>query len=221
MTRCCLTGSLIGDENVLKSVWIYKYGLENRDNLSSWYRPPCYLFVFFPWMFFTDRLTDCRHRDMWDAINWRVVLYQHSRRTPHFGTWLDIDHDCCCKHDDDIKWNHFSYYWPSMTGIHRSPVNSPHNGQCREALMFSLTFAWTNGWVNNRDAGDLRRHCVHYGVTVIFVEILISDLGLASLCATWCILIQISLKSVPNVQTNNKSTLVKTIGWRRTLLFFQ
>ena len=40
-----------------------------------------------------------------------------------------------------------------------SPVTGefPHKGQWRGALMFSLIFAWTNGWVNNRDAGDLRR----------------------------------------------------------------
>ena len=48
-----------------------------------------------------------------------------------------------------------------VRGIHRSPVNSPHKGQWREALMFSLIFAWTNAWVNNREAGDLRRHCAH------------------------------------------------------------
>ena len=40
-------------------------------------------------------------------------------------------------------------------GNHRSPVNSPHKGQWRGALMFSLICAWTNGWVNNRNAGDL------------------------------------------------------------------
>ena len=39
---------------------------------------------------------------------------------------------------------------------HRSPVNSPHKGQWRGALMFSLICAWINGWVNNREAGDLR-----------------------------------------------------------------
>ena len=33
--------------------------------------------------------------------------------------------------------------------------------------MFSLICAWTNGWVNNRDTGDLRRHHAHYGVTVM------------------------------------------------------
>ena len=31
-----------------------------------------------------------------------------------------------------------------------------HKGQCRGALMFSVIYAWTNVWVNNRDAGDLR-----------------------------------------------------------------
>ena len=40
-------------------------------------------------------------------------------------------------------------------------------GQWREALMFSLICAWTNGWVNNRDAGDLKRHCTNYDVTVM------------------------------------------------------
>ena len=47
------------------------------------------------------------------------------------------------------------------------PVNSPHKGQCRGALMFSLICARLNGWVNNREAGDLGRHCVHYDVTVM------------------------------------------------------
>ena len=28
-------------------------------------------------------------------------------------------------------------------------------------------YAWINGWVNNRGAGDLRRHCAHYDVTVM------------------------------------------------------
>ena len=48
-------------------------------------------------------------------------------------------------HDDVIKWKHFLRYWPSVRGIHRSPVDSPPKGQWRGALMFSLTCAWTNG----------------------------------------------------------------------------
>ena len=60
--------------------------------------------------------------------------------------------------DDVIKWKHFPRNRPFVRGIHWSPVNSTHNGQWRGALMFSLIWTWTNGWVNNRDAGDLRRH---------------------------------------------------------------
>ena len=71
------------------------------------------------------------------------------------------------RHDDVIKWKHFPRYWPLMRGIHRSPVNSPHKGQWRGALMFSLICAWINGWVNNDEAGDLRRHRAHYNVIVM------------------------------------------------------
>ena len=52
-------------------------------------------------------------------------------------------------------------------GIHRSPVNSSHKGQWRSALMFSLICAWINGWIKNGEAGDLRRHRVHYNVAVM------------------------------------------------------
>ena len=44
-------------------------------------------------------------------------------------------------HDDIIKWKHFPRYWPFVQGIQRSPVNSPHKGQWRGALMFYLICA--------------------------------------------------------------------------------
>ena len=62
------------------------------------------------------------------------------------------------EHDDVIKWRHFPRYWLFVWGIHRSPGNSPHKGQGCGALIFSLICAWINGWVNNREAGDLGRH---------------------------------------------------------------
>ena len=70
-------------------------------------------------------------------------------------------------HDDVIKWKHFPRYWPFVRRIHRSPVNSPHKGQWRGALMFSLMCARINNWVNNREAGDLRRYRHHYDVIVM------------------------------------------------------
>ena len=36
-------------------------------------------------------------------------------------------------------------------------------------LMFSLICDWINGWVNNGEAGDLRRHRAHYDVSVMQV----------------------------------------------------
>ena len=59
-----------------------------------------------------------------------------------------------------MKWNPFPRYW----SFHRSPVNSTHKGRWRGILMFSLICAWINAWVNNREAGDLRRHRGHYDV---------------------------------------------------------
>ena len=70
-------------------------------------------------------------------------------------------------HDGVIKWKHFPRYWPFVRGIHQSPVNSPHKGQWRGALIFSLICVWINGWVNNREAGDLRRFRAHYDVSVM------------------------------------------------------
>ena len=69
--------------------------------------------------------------------------------------------------DDVIKWKHFPRYWPFVEEIQRSPVNSPHKGQRRGALMFSLICAWIHGWVNHCEAGDLRRHRAHYDVIVM------------------------------------------------------
>ena len=66
-----------------------------------------------------------------------------------------------------IKWKHFQRYWPFVLGIHLSPVNSPQKCQWCGALMFSLICAWINGWVNNREAGDLRCHHAHYDVIVM------------------------------------------------------
>ena len=57
-------------------------------------------------------------------------------------------------YDDAIKWKHFPCYWPFVRGFHRSPMNSHQKDQWRKALIYSSICAWTNGWVNNREAGD-------------------------------------------------------------------
>ena len=61
----------------------------------------------------------------------------------------------------------FSALLALCAGIHRSPVNSPHRGQWRGALMFLWSAPWMKGWVNNRKAGDLRRNRARYDVIFI------------------------------------------------------
>ena len=73
-------------------------------------------------------------------------------------------------YDDVMKWKHFPRHWLFVWVIHRSSVYSPGKGQWRGALMLSLICAWINRWVNNRKAGDLRRHHDHYDVIVMIVQ---------------------------------------------------
>ena len=82
-------------------------------------------------------------------------------------SYIDIQKYEIKIHDDVIKWKHFPRCWPFVRGFHRWPVNSPHKGQWRGALMFSLICSWINGWVNNREAGDLIRHRAHYDITAM------------------------------------------------------
>ena len=102
----------------------------------------------------------------------------------------ELNSDSRSLHDDVIKWEHFPRYWPFVLEIHRSPVNSPHKGQWRGALMFSLICVWTNDWVNNRGTGNLRRYRVHYDVIVMHFYLvsyarLLRSTGRGSLSLTW------------------------------------
>ena len=69
-------------------------------------------------------------------------------------------------HDDVIKCKHFPRYWPFVRGIHRSPVNSPHQGQWLGSLMFFFYLrlnkrlsiqSW--GWWLETPSCPLWRHC--------------------------------------------------------------
>ena len=76
--------------------------------------------------------------------------------------WLDISVS---------RWRHqmktFSALLALCAGNSPVTVNSPHKGQWRGTLMFSLICAQINDWVNNREAGDLRRHRGHYDIIVM------------------------------------------------------
>ena len=101
---------------------------------------------------------DCRHK------------YDFVRISQYYNVFFVIIRSHIY-HDDVIKWKHFPRYWPFVREIQRLPVNSPHRGQWRGALMFSLVYAWTNGSVNNWHAGGLRRHRAQFDVTVMYHDI--------------------------------------------------
>ena len=101
----------------------------------------------------------------------KLAVYEEMMiRVKNHHTLPTMRPDNDLNHDDVIKWKPFPRHWPLMRGIHRSPVNSPHKGQWRGALIFSFICAWINGWVNNRVAGNLRRHRGHYDVIVLYRE---------------------------------------------------
>ena len=102
----------------------------------------------------------------WLHIMWMVC--EHMVDEPLFCASGSLEWNW---HDDVIKWKHFPRYWPFVRGIHRSPVNFPHKGQWRGVLMFPLICTRINGRVNNGEAGDLRRHRVHYDIIIYLLFI--------------------------------------------------
>ena len=139
----------------------------------------CFHFVLFELRNLSNLFADCSTMSrIFSCLNkrWRIVFAVHwaYHKSHFFGMLLArymtenqqrrADY---FSHDDVTKWNHFPRYRPFARGIHRSPVNSPHKGQWRGALMRSLICAWINNWINNRAASDLRRHSAHCDVDVM------------------------------------------------------
>ena len=160
-----LCGEFTGDR------WIPRTRASNAENVSIWWRHH-------DWRLIKTNIC-ISERDI-ENLPYTHAKIKHSKRaivvTEYIAayqsqSWKKYNPACNSKmylvHDDVIKWKHFPRYWPFVRGIHRSTVNSPHKGQWRGALMFSLICAWINCWVNNREAGDLRCHRAHYDVKVM------------------------------------------------------
>ena len=67
-----------------------------------------------------------------------------------------------CRHQTET----FLRYWSFVRGIHRSPVDFPHKGQRREALVLPLICTWLNNWetietlvIWDATRRSLWRHC--------------------------------------------------------------
>ena len=87
------------------------------------------------------------------------------------------------------KWRHqmetFSVLLALCVGNSTVTGESPSQRPLTRSFDVSLICAWTNGWANNRDAGNLRHRRAHYEVTVMCwhqCQVLAFPVLLTSIC---------------------------------------
>ena len=93
-----------------------------------------------------------------------LLVYACDLHPIFYGCFTDVDSHRAC-HEDVIKWKHFPRYWPFVRGIHRWLAQSV----VTRSIGVFLICAWIYVWVNNAEAGDLRRHRTHYDVIVMWL----------------------------------------------------
>ena len=147
-----------------------------------WYHiiPYIILFVLPKYLQHRERCGKCiiSNENIWFMKNGikYFSIHQQSLRWPYSSAIVEMATWYCNKkltshfrpmtvHDDVIKWMHFPRYWPFVRG----PVTDefPSLRPVTRSFDVSLICSWTNVWINNRDADDLRRNRAHCDVTVI------------------------------------------------------
>ena len=91
--------------------------------------------------------------------HFHLIVFTRSTHTRYDICWL-------LRVTRHIKWNIFRVTWP-LWGEPRGHRWIPLTRPVARSFLFSLICAWTKGWINNRYAGDLRRHRAHYDVTAM------------------------------------------------------
>ena len=86
-----------------------------------------------------------------------------------FGTIIQMlhSHQIPPVHDESSNGNVFRVTGPlcgEFTGRRWIPRTQR---PVTRSLMFPLIYTWLNGWINNREAGDLRRHRAHCDAIVL------------------------------------------------------
>ena len=99
----------------------------------------------------------------------KVIVTQSVISQPLF--WLYNNDELVKSYNRNSRWRHQMEPFSALLAIcaRNSPVPGEFPAQCqwRGALMFYLICVWINGWVNNGEAGDLRRYRAHYDVIVM------------------------------------------------------
>ena len=95
------------------------------------------------------------------------VLHMRPKNKPHCynkpGIRLYRDLHVFWGRATHLSRPNFAVFFLRFTGYRWIPPTKP----VTRSLMFCLICAWINGWVNSREAGDLRRHRSHYDVIVM------------------------------------------------------
>ena len=98
-----------------------------------------------------------------------VYFCEHNTRNSTWGVGSYLSR--CCRHLPYPWWRHPMETFPALLVIcaGNSPVTGEFPSQRPVTRNFgvSLICTWINDRVNNREAGDLRRHRAHYDVTVV------------------------------------------------------
>ena len=127
-------------------------------------------------MLYSERQYTCayqytfRHKMNQQAVDDGTAMHETIISVHSIAIWLFGCQSDCRIWIDYNNWNGQMkriVFLPNNLQSIQSPVNSPHKGQWRGALMFYLICAWINGWVNSLEAGDLRHHRAHYDVIVM------------------------------------------------------
>ena len=69
------------------------------------------------------------------------------------------------EHGGVIKWKYFPRYWVFVRELHRLILLTKASDA--ELWCFPWSTPEQNGWANNQDAGDLKRHRAHYDIIVM------------------------------------------------------
>ena len=171
------------------------------------------------WLTTALLITHPFHSAQWGSL---VLLTADNDSSHHLppGTCLDIKMPSCqwTKSYCMMKSSNGNNF--HITGLLYREFTS-HKGQWREALMFSLICAWINSWVNNQEAGELRCHCAHYDVTVMWLSYLHNKISYtrktaSSYCysALWCLRSSVPFLFVQkHLQTDNKINVEALYYW--------
>ena len=104
-------------------------------------------------------LLHVRHQDI--TYTYKHYLSERGTKLTSFRKWTGN------VHDDVIKWKYFPRYWPFVQGFTGDRWSPRTKASDAELWCFLWPAPWINGWVNNREAGDLRRHRAHCDVIVM------------------------------------------------------